>query len=107
MVEIKSDAVKAAIKHFQFLMEDNHKDWLKTFVKRIQKQAKTGMRGHMAEFYWDAGRARVTKYGVTYVFARRIVFFRRIGKDGKQIGYKAKLIMKLVKGKWKVYIPSY
>jgi hypothetical protein len=120
MSEAFSEAARAGENHYRQVMDDNHEEWLKTFTadiqERVQKIKSSGMRGHITEFYWEAGRTRVTKYGLRYEFAmerstnepdRKLVFFSRIDKDGKQQGINTKLIMKNEKGEWKVFIPSY
>ena len=112
----KSDAALVAEKHYQLLMDKKHEEWLKTFTVNVQKQAASGMRGTRSEFYWNAGRSWVEKYGIRYEFSEEkpgysegehFVFFRRVGQDGAQKGLKVKATMKLEDGKWKVGVPSY
>ena len=80
--------------HYKFLMENNRKEWLKTFRKYHQNQA--DKYGSSPDFYWRTGRKYVDELGYTYEFKNKDekqsddkhvkLFFYRYNKEGEVQG---------------------
>lgn len=80
--------------YYKLLMENNRKEWLKTFRKHHRDQA--DRYGSSPDFYWKTGRKYVDELGYWYEFKHKDesqsddkhvkLFFWRYNKDGEVQG---------------------
>ena len=80
--------------HYELIMDNNYKEWLKTFRKYHREQA--SKYGSSPDLYWRTGRKYIDELGYSYKFknkvekqssAKRIkFFFHRLNKEGKPQG---------------------
>lgn len=88
------DPIEVAKLHYKFLMENNRKEWLKTFRKYHRDSA--DRYGSSPDFYWKTGRKYVDELGYWYEFKHKDegqstdkkvkLFFHRYNKEGETQG---------------------
>lgn len=106
------EIVDVASRHYGEIVKGDWDGWVGTLAPRLQRTA--DVRGSSADFWWRAGR-RMAEKGVTYEFhhvdyiedERAKLFFKRIDKDGRQLGLPVPIYLVKVEGKWWVDQPTY
>lgn len=89
-------AKEIAILHYELLMANNKKEWLKTIRKRLRDLTEMGKKGARHDNWWEVGRQRVEEKGVKYSFKNKDerqstdthikFFFHRLLPDGSKLG---------------------
>ncbi len=105
-------AVEVAKLHYDLLKESRDK-WAETIVKSLREQLKK-VRGSSAEFWYNTGH-RYAEKGIHYVFDHidkeeedyMKIFFKRLDKDGNQMGLPVPIHLVKEDGEWRVKMASY
>ena len=105
-------AIEVAKLHYD-LLSKSKEEWAETIKEFLRKQFLTA-RGSSPEFWYNAGRKMVEK-GVHYEFDHVDteeenyvkLFFKRIDKDGKQMGLPVPIHLIKENGEWRVEMASY
>ena len=105
--------------HYELMMDNNRKEWLKTFTKHHQDHA--DRYGSSPDLYWRTGRKYVDELGYSYKFKNKVerqstekrikFFFHRLNKEGKPQG-SGQVPIHVIKDKdsgdeWRVDIASW
>ena len=114
-------AKQIAVLHYDLLMANNKKEWLKTVRKRLRDLTAQGKRGARHDNWWEVGRQRVEEKGVKYKYKNKDerqstdtsvkFFFHRLLPDGSKLG-SGQVPIRVVKDKddddeWRVVTSSW